>query len=138
MASYRVPSPNDHPLVIRRKEEARLRKLAFCETSEASMADTRKTKHEFIRQAIKEAVERMKPELHAASEAARQLFEEAEAEHQADFERTVELSYVVDRLANFCGSNLAVLYELACALDEFHGTDEQEPERPQRNQPHRH
>ena len=35
-----------------------------------------------------------------------------------------------------CGPNLAVLYELACALDEFHGTDEQEPERPQRNQPH--
>jgi hypothetical protein len=102
------------------------------------MADTRKTKHEFIRQTIKEAVERMKPELHAASEAAHQLFEEAEAEDHADFERTVELGYVVDRLANFCGPNLAVLYELACALDEFHGTDEQEPERPPRNQPHRH
>jgi hypothetical protein len=57
---------------------------------------------------------------------------------QADFERTVELGYVVDRLANYCGPNLAVLYELACALDEFHGTDEQEPERPQRTQPHRH
>jgi hypothetical protein len=96
------------------------------------------TKHEFIRQAIKEAVERMKPELHAASEAAHQLFDETEAEDQADFERTVELGYVVDRLANFCGPNLAVLYELACALDEFHGTDEQELERPQRSQPHRH
>jgi hypothetical protein len=51
----------------------------------------------------------------------------------------VELGYVVDRLANFCGPNLAVLYELACALDEFYGTDEQEPtERAQRSQPHRH
>jgi len=30
-----------------------------------------------------------------------------------DFERTVELGYLVDRLANFCGPNLAVLYELA-------------------------
>jgi hypothetical protein len=105
---------------------------------EPSMADKRKTEHEFIRQAIKEGVERMKPELHAASEAAHQLFEEAEAEDQADFERTVELGYVVDRLASFCGPNLAVLYELACALDEFHGTDEQEPERAQRSQPHRH
>jgi hypothetical protein len=67
------------------------------------------------------------------SEAAHHLFEEAEVEdEQADFERTVELGYVVDRLANFCGPNLAVLYELACALDEFHGT-----ERSQRNQPHR-
>ena len=102
------------------------------------MDDKRKTKHEFIRQAIKEAVARMKPELHAASEAAHHLFEEAEAEDEADFERTVELGYVVDRLANFCGPNLAVLYELACALDEFHGADEQEPERPQRNQPHKH
>ena len=102
------------------------------------MADNRKTKHEFIRQAIKEAVERMKPELHAASEAAHHLFEQAEAEDEADFERTVELGYVVDRLANFCGPNLAVLYEVACALDEMHGTNEQEPERPQRNQPHRH
>jgi len=102
------------------------------------MEDKQKTKHEFIRQAIKEAVARMKPELHAASEAAHQLFEEAEAEDQADFERTVELGYVVDRLANYCGPNLAVLYELACALDEFHGTDEQEPERHQRTQPHRH
>jgi hypothetical protein len=50
----------------------------------------------------------------------------------------VELGYVVDRLANFCGPNLAVLYEVACALDEMHGTNEQEPERPQRNEPHRH
>jgi len=102
------------------------------------MADNRKTKQEFIRQAIKEAVERMKPELQAASEAAHQLFEEVEAEDEADFERTVELGYVVDRLANFCGPHLAVLYELACALNEFHGTDEQQPQRPQRSQPNRH
>ena len=102
------------------------------------MANETKTKQEFIRQAIKEAVERMKPELHAASEAAHQLFEEGEADDQVDFERTVELGYVVDRLGNFCAPNLAVLYELACALDDFHGTAEQEPERLQRTQPHRH
>ena len=102
------------------------------------MADNRKTKHEFIRQAIKEAVERMKPELHAASEAAHHLVEEAEAEDEADFERTVELGYVVDLLANFCWPNLAVLYQVACALNEMHGADEHEPERTQRNQPHRH
>jgi hypothetical protein len=103
------------------------------------MADTRKTRHEFIRQAIMEAVERMKPELHAASEASHRLFEEAEAEDEADFVRTVELGYVVDRLANFCGPNLAVLYEIACALDEMHGSEsEQELKQPQRSQPHRH
>ena len=45
-----------------------------------SMADKRKTKQEFIRQAIKEAVKRVKPELHAASEAAHQLVDEAETE----------------------------------------------------------
>ena len=72
------------------------------------MADKRKTKHEFIRETIKEAVARMKPELHAASEAAHQLFDETEAEDQADFERTVELGYVVDRLANFCGLSSAL------------------------------
>ena len=48
------------------------------------MANETKTKQEFIRQAIKEAGERMKPELHAASEAAHQLFEEGEADDQVD------------------------------------------------------
>jgi hypothetical protein len=37
------------------------------------------------------------------------------------FERTVELGCLVDLLANFCGPNLAVLYQVACALDEMHG-----------------
>ena|ERR1700756_3543643 len=46
---------------------------------EPSMGEKRKTQHEFIREAIKEAVERMKPELHAASEAAHHLIEEVEA-----------------------------------------------------------
>jgi hypothetical protein len=85
----------------------------------SKMGDKRKTQHEFIRQAIKEAVERMKPELHAASEAAHQL-EEAEAEEDANFQRTVELGYVVDVLANLCGPNLAVVYEVACALYDAH------------------
>jgi hypothetical protein len=102
------------------------------------MAD-KKTKHEFIRQTVKEAIERIKPELHAASEVAHHL-EEAEAEkNEASFERTVELGYVVDVLANLCGPNLAVLYEVACALDETHQTEnEPELEQPHQNKPHRH
>jgi len=100
------------------------------------MPDKRKTKHEFIRQTIKEAIERMKPELHAASEAAHHL-EKAEAEDEANFERIVELGYVVDVLANMCGPNLAVLYEVACALDETHRT-ENEQKLPHQNKPHRH
>ena len=50
------------------------------------------------------------------------------------FERTVELGCVVDLLTNFCGPNLAVLYQVASALDEMHGADEQEIERTQRNE----
>jgi|SRR5215831_19415268 len=98
------------------------------------MADKTKTQHEFIRQTIKEAIERMKPELHAASEAAHHL-EEAEGEDEANFERTVELGYVVDVLANMCLPNLAVLYEVACALNETH---QNEQELPHPNKPHRH
>ena len=100
------------------------------------MADKRKTQHEFIRQTIKETIERMKPELHAASEAAHHL-EEAEAEDEANFERTVELGYVVDVLANMCWPNLAVLYEVACAVAETHRT-ENEQERPHPNKARRH
>ena len=50
---------------------------------------------------------------------------------------TVELGYVVDVLANMCWPNLAVLYEVACALDETHRT-ENEQERPHPNKAHRH
>jgi hypothetical protein len=138
MPFVRSPSVLSYQNDIEFMETTGRRLCWFINETSSSMDDKRKTKHEFIRQAIKEAVARMKPELHAASDAAHQLFEEAEAEDQADFERTVELGYVVDRLANFCGPNLAVLYELACALDEFHGSDEQEPERAQRDQPHKH
>jgi hypothetical protein len=101
------------------------------------MADKRKTQHEFIRQAIKEAVERMTPELHAASKAAHQL-SEPEAE-DLNFQRTVELGYVVDALANLCGPNLAVIYEVACALYEAHEPEgEQGQKQPQRHEPKRH
>jgi hypothetical protein len=31
----------------------------------------------------------------------------------------VELGYLVDRLANFCGPNLAVLYELASLEEQW-------------------
>ena len=100
------------------------------------MTDKRKTQHEFIRQTIKETIERMKPELGAASEAAHHL-EEPEAEEEANFERIVELGYLVEVLANMCWPNLAVLYEVACALHETHRTDnEQEPHH--QNKPHRH
>lgn len=100
------------------------------------MGDKRKTQHEFIRQAIKEAVERMKPELRAASEAAHQL-EEPEVEDDANFQRTVELGYVVDVLANLCGPNLAVVYEIASALYEAH-ENESGQGHTQRDEPQRH
>jgi hypothetical protein len=102
------------------------------------MAEKSKTEHEFIRQAIKEAVERMKPELRAASEAAHQL-EEPEAEDEPNFQRIVELGYVVDALGNLCGPNLAVVYEVACALYEAHENEgEQGQEQTRRHEPQRH
>jgi hypothetical protein len=55
--------------------------------------DKRKAERHFNRQAIKEAVERMKPELIAASEAAHKA-KDADAEDDpdySDFDRTMEL-----------------------------------------------
>jgi hypothetical protein len=67
------------------------------------MADNKKkAEHRFNSQAIKESVERMKPELIAASEAAHKM-KDADSEEDdpdyAEFDRTMELGYLVESLA---------------------------------------
>jgi predicted alpha/beta superfamily hydrolase len=80
MPFVRSPSVLSYQNDIEFMETTGRRLCWFINETSSSMDDKRKTKHEFIRQAIKEALARMKPELHAASDAAHQLFEEAEAE----------------------------------------------------------
>ena len=83
------------------------------------MADEKtKAERNFNRQALKEAVERMKPELAAASEATHKYGADDTAE-DSDFDRTVALGYLVDSLESLCGPHLWVLNEIADALYEL-------------------
>jgi len=82
------------------------------------MDDKQKAELHFNWQALKEAVERMKPELRAASEATHK--------HGADntpddtnFDRTVALGYLVESLEGLCGPHIWVLNEISSALYEM-------------------
>jgi hypothetical protein len=73
----------------------------------------------FNDQAIKEAVERIKPELKAASVAAHKLKDadaEVDDEDYQHFDRIVELGYMVDAAGGLCGPHLRLLTEIAEAL----------------------
>ncbi|MFO7477899.1 MAG: hypothetical protein R6X03_06100, partial [Methyloceanibacter sp.] len=68
---------------------------------------------------IKEAVERIKPELKAASVAAHKLKDalaDVDDEDYQHFDRIVELGYVVDAVGGLCGPHLLLLTEIADAL----------------------
>jgi hypothetical protein len=83
------------------------------------MADEKKkAERNFNWQALKEAVERMKPELAAASEATHKYGAGATPE-DSDFDRTVALGYLVESLEGLCGPHLWVLNEIADALYEL-------------------
>src|SRR5262244_1969489 len=64
MPFVRSPSVLSYQNDIEFMETTGRRLCWFINETSSSMDDKRKTKHEFIRQAIKEAVARMKPELH--------------------------------------------------------------------------
>jgi hypothetical protein len=92
--------------------------------------DKKNAELHFNRQAIKEAVERMKPELIAASEAAHKA-KDADSDEDdpgySDFDRTVQLDYLVESLSGLCGPHLLLLNEIADAIYEIHaGEDGQE------------
>ena len=77
--------------------------------------DKKRAERQFNWQAIREAVERMRPELIAASEAAHKAKESELDEAEPELDRTLELGYLVD-----CLGGTAVLSEIAQALDELH------------------
>jgi hypothetical protein len=74
------------------------------------MDDKRKAERHFNWQALKEAVERMKPELGAASEATHK-HGAGDTPDDTDFDRTVALGYLVESLEGLCGPHLWVLNE---------------------------
>jgi hypothetical protein len=98
--------------------------------------DKRKAESRFNQQAVKEAVGRMKPELVAASEAAHKAKDvEAEGadEGYSDFDRSVELGFLVESVVGLCGPHLRLLNEIADALDALYELEEKglhEPETP--------
>jgi hypothetical protein len=93
--------------------------------------DRKRAERQFNWQAIKESVERMRPELIAASEAAHKAKESDVNPAEPELDRILELGYLVDCLGGLCGPHLAVLSEIAYALDELHDADrEREPEKP--------
>src|SRR6476620_1357901 len=88
------------------------------------MADDKKKaeRRHFNWQALKEAVERMKPELGAASEATHKHGAD-DTPDDTDFDRTVALGYLVESLEGLCGPHIWVLNEISSALYEMHAAD---------------
>ena len=79
--------------------------------------EKRKAERHFNWQAIRESVERMKPELIAASEAAHKAKDAAsdvDDPGYADFERMVEVGYLVESLSGLCGPHLLLLNQYCC------------------------
>ena len=98
------------------------------------MADDKKqAERNFNWQALKEAVERMQPELAAASEATHKYGADDTPE-DSDFDRTVALGYLVESLGGLCGPHLWVLNEIVNALYELNDADSDHGEKT----PHHH
>jgi hypothetical protein len=71
---------------------------------------------EFMRQSLKEAVQRMSADLRHANKVAHELKRidaAGEGDGSQDFDRTVELGSLVETAANMCPSSLAFLNEIA-------------------------
>ena len=79
--------------------------------------EKRKAERHFNDQAIKEAVKRMRPELEVASEAAHKMKDSVSDEDDyREFDRTVELGYLVEAVSGLCGPHLRLLTDIAGAL----------------------
>ena len=94
--------------------------------------DKSKQEGQFNLEAIKESIERMKPELSTCSAAAHRA---KGADDGDDPDRAVELGYLVECLSGMCGPHLMLLHEIAHALDEVH---EAEGEQERRQHPRHH
>jgi hypothetical protein len=81
--------------------------------------EKRKAERHFNDQAVKEAVKRMRPELEAASEAAHKMKDSEDSgddKDYRDFDRTMELGYLVAAISGLCGPHLRLLTDIADAL----------------------
>ena len=96
--------------------------------------DKSKQEGQFNLEAIKESIERMKPELSTCSAAAHRA-KGADDGDDPDTDHAVELGYLVECLSGMCGPHL-LLHEIAHALDEVHEATEREQEKPHHYQRH--
>jgi hypothetical protein len=82
------------------------------------MSDTTAAERDFHLEAMKEAIERMKPELMAASEAAHRMKDNDEPGIK-DLDRTMELGSLIDGLVDLCAPHLRLLNHIAETLAAF-------------------
>ena len=94
--------------------------------------DKSQVESQFNWEAVKDSIERMKPELTACSEAAHKA-KDAVADNESDFDRLAELGSLIECLGGMCAPHLMLLHELAHALDDVH-----EAEGEQEKRSHRH
>ena len=94
--------------------------------------DKSKQESQFNLEAIKESIERMKPELSTCSAAAHRA-KGADDGDDPDTDHAVELGYLVECLSGTRGPHLMLLHELAHALDEVHAAEEEQEKRHHRH-----
>jgi hypothetical protein len=82
------------------------------------MSDTTAAERDFHLEAMKEAIERMQPELMAASEAAHRMKDHDEPGIK-DLDRTMELGSLIDGLVDLCAPHLRLLNHIAQAIAAF-------------------
>src|SRR6516164_3930793 len=80
--------------------------------------DKSKQESQFNLEAIKESIERMKPELSTCSAAAHRA-KGADDGDDPDTDRAVELGYLVECLSGMCGPHLMLLHEIATPSMKF-------------------
>ena len=92
------------------------------------MGDTLEAERDFHLEAMNEAIDRMKPEMIAASDAAHRMKDRDDPSIK-DLDRTMELGSLVDSVVDLCAPHLRLLHHLAetlAAFDagEFEGADQ--------------
>ena len=98
--------------------------------------DKSKQEGQFNLEAIKESIERMKPELSTCSAAAHRA-KGADDGDDPDTDRAVELGYLVECLSGMCGPHLMLLHEFASPSMKFTEADK-EADKEQVRRQHRH
>ena len=97
------------------------------------MSDTTAAERDFHLQAMREAIERMKPELMAASDAAHRMKDHDDPGIR-DLDRTMELGSLIDGVVDLCAPHLRLLNHIAETLAAFEAGDREGESEPA----HRH